>query len=316
MRISIREQMWNISIFGLVVVLTFWRGNQLPIFGSYEVKTILLGIVPIALLAMGQSLIIIGGGINLAIGAEAILVNCITAKYSEGTSFITSLKWAVLGIFIAALIGAVTGWIISKSGIADIVVTLATSFVLIGLALFIQPGPGGGVNIDFAQTFSGKGDSFIAPLLVLFLPILLIWLPLHRSRIGISFYAIGSSKDAAFLSGVNVSRTRILLYAFGGIFAGLCGVALTAITQAASPFAVISNTATLNSVAAAVLGGVSLAGGVGGLFGPALASLVLYYIPTIMLGYGIDPAYSQIIQGALTVLVVLIGGLLRARNER
>jgi ribose transport system permease protein len=316
MRISIREQMWNISIFGLVVVLTFWRGNQLPIFGSYEVKTILLGIVPIALLAMGQSLIIIGGGINLAIGAEAILVNCITAKYSEGTSFITSLKWAVLGIFIAALIGAVTGWIISKSGIADIVVTLATSFVLIGLALFIQPGPGGGVNIDFAQTFSGKGDSFIAPLLVLFLPILLIWLPLQRSRIGISFYAIGSSKDAAFLSGVNVSRTRILLYAFGGIFAGLCGVALTAITQAASPFAVISNTATLNSVAAAVLGGVSLAGGVGGLFGPALASLVLYYIPTIMLGYGIDPAYSQIIQGVLTVLVVLIGGLLRARNKR
>jgi ribose transport system permease protein len=265
---------------------------------------------------MGQSLIIIGGGINLAIGAEAILINCITAKYSEGTSFITSLKWAIIGILIAALIGAATGWIISKSGIADIVVTLATSFVLIGLALFVQPGPGGGVNIDFAQTFSGRGDSFIAPLLVLFLPILLIWLPLQRSRIGISFYAIGSSKDAAFLSGVNVSRTRILLYAFGGIFAGLCGVALTAITQAASPFAVISNTATLNSVAAAVLGGVSLAGGVGGLFGPALASLVLYYIPTIMLGYGIDPAYSQIIQGALTVLVVLIGGLLRARNKR
>ena len=131
MRISIREQMWNISILSLVVVLTFWRGNQLPIFGSYEVKTILLGIVPIALLAMGQSLIIIGGGINLAIGAEAILINCITAKYSEGTSFITSLKWAIIGILIAALIGAATGWIISKSGIADIVVTLATQLLRI-----------------------------------------------------------------------------------------------------------------------------------------------------------------------------------------
>ena len=141
-------------------------------------------------------------------------------------------------------------------------------------------------------------------------------MPLQRSRLGISFYAIGSNKDAAFLSGVNVARTRIALYAVGGVFAGLCGVALTAITQAASPFAVISNTATLNSVAAAVLGGVALSGGVGGLFGPALASLVLYYIPTIMLGYGIDPAYSQIIQGVLTVLVVLVGGLLRARNKR
>jgi ribose transport system permease protein len=313
---SIREQYWTLSILGLVIVLTFWRGNQLPVFGSYEIKTILLGIIPIALLAMGQSIIIIGGGINLAIGAEAILINCITAKYSEGSDLITSLKWAVLGMIIATVVGAVTGWIISKSGIADIVVTLATSFILIGLALFIQPGPGGGVNIDFAQYFSGSSNTFIAPLLVLFLPILFIWLPLQRSRLGISFYAIGSSKDAAFLSGVNVAGTRIALYSVGGVFAGLCGVSLTAITQAASPFAVISNTATLNSVAAAVLGGVALSGGVGGLFGPALASLVLYYIPTIMLGYGIDPAYSQIIQGALTVLVVLIGGLLRARNKR
>jgi ribose transport system permease protein len=313
---SIREQYWTLSILGLVIVLTFWRGNQLPVFGSYEIKTILLGIIPIALLAMGQSIIIIGGGINLAIGAEAILINCITAKYSEGSDFITSLKWAVLGMIIATVVGAVTGWIISKSGIADIVVTLATSFILIGLALFIQPGPGGGINIDFAQYFSGSSNNFIAPLLVLFLPILFIWLPLQRSRLGISFYAIGSSKDAAFLSGVNVAGTRIALYSVGGVFAGLCGVSLTAITQAASPFAVISNTATLNSVAAAVLGGVALSGGVGGLFGPALASLVLYYIPTIMLGYGIDPAYSQIIQGALTVLVVLIGGLLRARNKR
>jgi ribose transport system permease protein len=313
---SIREQYWTLSILGLVVVLTFWRGNQLPVFGPYEIKTILLGIIPIALLAMGQSIIIIGGGINLAIGAEAIFINCITAKYSEGSDFITSLKWAVLGIIIATVVGAVTGWIISKSGIADIVVTLATSFILIGLALFIQPGPGGGVNIDFAQYFSGSGNTFIAPLLVLILPILFIWLPLQRSRLGISFYAIGSNKDAAFLSGVNVAGTRIALYSVGGVFAGLCGVSLTAITQAASPFAVISNTATLNSVAAAVLGGVALSGGVGGLFGPALASLVLYYIPTIMLGYGIDPAYSQIIQGALTVLVVLIGGLLRAGNKR
>lgn len=316
MKLSLREQIWNLSIVCLVITLTVWRGQQLPIFGSYEIKTILLGIIPIALLAMGQSLVIIGGGINLAIGAEAILINCLTAKYSEGSNFATSLKWAVLGIIVAALIGALTGWIISTSGIADIVVTLATSFILIGVALFIQPGPGGGVNLEFAQLFSGKGESFIAPLLVLFLPIILIWLPLQRSRVGISFYAIGSSKDAAFLSGVNVKQTQILLYLFGGIFAGICGVSLTAITQAASPFATISNTATLNSVAAAVLGGVSLAGGIGGLFGPALASLVLYYIPTIMLGYGIDPAYSQIIQGALTVLVVLIGGLLRKRGKK
>jgi ribose transport system permease protein len=82
-----------------------------------------------------------------------------------------------------------------------------------------------------------------------------------------------------------------------------------------SPFANISNTATLNSVAGAVLGGVALSGGVGGLVGPALAALILYFIPTILLAYGIDPAYSQIITGALTIFVVLLGGILRKRTS-
>jgi len=315
MKISAREQSWNLSIFILVIGLGIWQAQQLPAFGSYELRTILLGIIPLALLAMGQSIIIIGGGINLAIGAEAVLINILTAKYGEGVSFTKALVLALTGLIVAIAIGALTGWIISTSKIADIVVTLATSFVLVGLALFIQSGPGGSTNKEFSELFTGPGQNFLAPLLVLVLPLILIWWPLYRSHSGISFYAIGSNKEAAFLSGVNVSRARIKLYATGGLFAGLSGIAMTGITLSASPFASISNAATLNSVAAAVLGGVSLAGGVGGLVGPALATLVLYYIPTILLGYGIDPAYSQIIQGVLTVVVVLIGGLLRRKES-
>lgn len=312
----LRQQSWNIGIVVLLIGLSAWRVAQLPTFGAYEAKTILLGVLPIALLSMGQSIIIIGGGINLALGAEAVLINCISAKYMKGTSFVTSLLIAIFCLAIAVAVGALTGWIISQSGIADIVVTLATSFILIGLAMYIQPTPGGGTNQRFADLIAGKGSSFTTPLLTLVLPLLLVWMPLYRSKLGISFFAIGSSKDAAFLSGVNVKLTRIKLYATGGLFAGLSGLILTGITLSASPFASISNIATLNSVTGAVLGGVSLAGGVGGLLGPAIAALVLYFIPTIMLGYGIDPAYSQIIQGALTILVVLLGGLLRTRGRR
>ena len=214
------------------------------------------------------------------------------------------------------LIGALTGWIVSASGIADIVVTLATSFLLVGVAMFVMPQPGGGINQGVADLIGGKDPNFIPPLVWLILPLLIIWIPLYRSRTGIAMYAIGSNKDAAFLSGVNVNRTRIKLYAVGGLFAGLSGVVLTGITLSASPFATISNTATLNSVAGAVLGGVSLAGGVGGLAGPAMAALVLYFIPNILLAYGIDPAYSQIITGALTIFVVLVGGLLRKRTGK
>jgi ribose transport system permease protein len=312
--VLLRRQSWNIGIIVLAVILGIWRISQLPQFGAYEARTFVLGILPIALLSMGQAIIIIGGGINLAIGAEAVLINCLSAKYMLDTSFTTSILLAILFLAVATAIGAVTGWIISTSGIADIVVTLATSFLLVGVAMFVMPQPGGGVNQTFSDFVAGKDPNFIAPLIWLILPLLIIWIPLYRSRLGISMYAIGSNKDAAFLSGVNVNRTRIKLYAVGGLFAGLSGIVLTGITLSSSPFANISNTATLNSVAGAVLGGVSLAGGVGGLVGPALAALILYFIPNILLAYGIDPAYSQIITGALTIFVVLLGGFLRRRT--
>lgn len=314
--VLLRRQSWNIGIIVLAVVLGLWRISQLPQFGAYEARTFILGILPIALLSMGQAIIIIGGGINLAIGAEAVLINCLSAKYMLDTSFTTSVLLALLFLVVAALIGAITGWIISTSGIADIVVTLATSFLLVGVAMFVMPQPGGGVNQTFSDFVAGKDPNFIPPLIWLILPLLIIWIPLYRSRLGIAMYAIGSNKDAAFLSGVNVHLTKIKLYAVGGLFAGLSGIVLTGITLSSSPFANISNTATLNSVAGAVLGGVSLAGGVGGLAGPALAALILYFIPNILLAYGIDPAYSQIITGALTIFVVLLGGLLRRRTGK
>jgi ribose transport system permease protein len=312
--IQIKRQSWNLAIILLAVVLGAWRISQLPQFGAYEARTFVLGILPIALLSMGQALIIIGGGINLAIGAEAVLINCLSAKYMIDTSFTKSLILAFAFMIVGVLVGALTGWIISVSGIADIVVTLATSFLLVGVAMYVMPQPGGGINQTLADLISGKVPNFIPPLICLILPILLIWIPLYRSKLGISMYAIGSNKDAAFLSGINVNLTRIKLYAFGGLFASLSGLALTGITLSSSPFANISNTATLNSVAGAVLGGVALSGGVGGLVGPALAALILYFIPTILLAFGIDPSYSQIITGALTIVVVLLGGLLRKRT--
>jgi ribose transport system permease protein len=265
---------------------------------------------------MGQALIIIGGGINLALGAEAVLINVLSAKFMEGTDFKTSVLFALLFLFVGAAVGALTGWIISASGIADIVVTLATSFLLVGVAMFVMPEPGGGINQSLADLIAGTDSNFIPPLVWLIIPIALIWIPLYRSRLGISIYAIGSNKDAAFLSGVNVNLTRVKLYAIGGLFAALSGLVTTGVTLSSSPFANISNTATLNSVAGAVLGGVSLAGGVGGLVGPVIASLILFFIPTILLGFGIDPSYSQIFTGSLTIFVVLLGGILRRRTGR
>jgi ribose transport system permease protein len=106
----------------------------------------------------------------------------------------------------------------------------------------------------------------------------------------------------------------VLAYALGGFFAAMGGLAATATTGIGTPYA--GNFITLNSVAAVVLGGVSLAGGKGGLVGPVAAAFCLTLVPSIMVFQGIDPNYGQVIQGALIVVVVMLGGLLLIRERR
>ena len=107
----------------------------------------------------------------------------------------------------------------------------------------------------------------------------------------------------------------MLAYAIGGLFAGFAGLVITASTGGGEPRATIGTSATLNSVAAVVLGGVALTGGVGGLVGPVLAALCLTLIPAIMLGLGWDPSNAETARGVIIILVVAIAGLLQARRR-
>jgi ribose transport system permease protein len=135
----------------------------------------------------------------------------------------------------------------------------------------------------------------------------LFWLTIRRRRPGLALDAIGSRRSAAYLSGINVPLTRVFAYALAGAFAALGGLALTAASGIGDPHA--GDIYTLNSVAAVVLGGVSLLGGVGGLLGPILAAFVLTLVKTVLIIKGVDQNYAQVIQGVLIVVVVMIGGL-------
>jgi ribose transport system permease protein len=138
---------------------------------------------------------------------------------------------------------------------------------------------------------------------------------LRRTRLGLAIYAVGSNRGASFLAGVNVARTRVLAYSLGGLFAGLAGIITTAYTGGGEPRASIGSNATLNSVAAVVLGGVALTGGVGGLVGPVMAAVCLSLIPAIMLGRGWDPSYAETWRGVIIIAVVLVGGLVQSRRR-
>jgi ribose transport system permease protein len=183
-------------------------------------------------------------------------------------------------------------------------------FVWAGIALAVLEVPGGGVPPRFQSlvTLDTVVTKWMpSAILVLLGAYAVLWLPVRWSRPGLALYAIGSNRPAAYLAGVRVPATRVLAYAFSGAFAALGGLSLTAASSLGDPNS--GAIYTLNSVAAVVLGGVSLLGGVGGLIGPIAAAFILTLVKTLLILQGRDQNVAQVIQGALIVLVVMFGGL-------
>jgi ribose transport system permease protein len=307
----VRRHGWTVGVYALLAVLVlYWRSQTHLPWGPFDVQSLAIDALPLAFAACGQAIVILSGGIDLSVGSLMSLVNVFSAKYMIHMSFRDALLFSVLVVLGGALAGALTGGIIVVTRVADIIVTLAMLFVWAGAALAVLEVPGGGAPIRFQNlvTLDTVATKWLPSALVILLAAYaVLWLTVRRTRPGLALYAIGSNRAAAYLAGVNVSRSRIVAYAFSGAFAALGGLALTAASGLGDPNS--GGIYTLNSVAAVVLGGVSLLGGVGGLIGPIAAAFILTLVKTIMILRGVDQNYAQVIQGALIVLVVMVGGL-------
>lgn len=312
----LRRNTWTLGIYGVLVLLLIVEKIVHPSLGVFDFVNLTIYSLPLALAAMGQASVVLIGGIDLSIGPMMALVNVVAATWLVTANLGQSILYALVIIAGVAVLGALTGLVITLSRVPDIIITLATSFIWAGAALRVMPSPAGGVqSMDFGNLVNGEVWGFMPEgLLVLAGIILIVWLPWYHSKMGLSVYALGSNRTAAFLSGVNVARTRIAAYALGGVFVALAGLALTAATSGGDPNS--ASNYTLNSVAAVVLGGVSLAGGRGGMLGPVAAAFVLSLIGIILGFLQVDPNWALVIQGIIVVLVVLFAGLLTLRRQQ
>jgi ribose transport system permease protein len=222
---------------------------------------------------------------------------------------------AIAVIALGFLLGAINGSLVVITRVPDIVVTLAMSFVWAGCTLLVLRAPGGGASDWLKELVKGSLLSEWIPraAVVLIVVVGVIWIPLRRSRLGLSFYAIGSDRLAAFRSGVAIGRTKVIAYGFMGIFTALGGLSLTASTGIGTP---VPGPYTLLSVAAVVLGGVSLAGGRGGVFGPIVAVVILQMIRTDMTFLNVNTNLATVLQGVILIGVVMVGTLVQIRRSR
>ncbi|MGC2786923.1 MAG: ABC transporter permease [Roseiarcus sp.] len=287
-----------------------------PDFGSFEIQSLALGALPLALASAAQAIVVISGGIDLSVGSMIAVSNVLSASLMQHATFGQSLALSILVLVAGAGQGLLNGLVVAFSRIPDVVATLTTGFIWGGVALLILERPGGGAPAAYLNIAAGADFWPWLPnaLVVLVVAVALIWLPIKVSRIGLLIYAAGSDPVAAFRSGVDVMRARTIAYVFSGIACAVGGMALTMTTGIGAPLA--GAYYTLSSVAAIVIGGVSLAGGRGGMVGPVIASILLTLAPMDLVFLGIDPNYGQVIQGTLIVLVVMIAGAFTYLNER
>ena len=310
-----RRNTWTVGLVGLLVAALALTRLIQPTYGAAGVQGLAISMLPLAFAAVAQAIVVISGGIDLSVGSMMALTSVTSAVLMNGQGEAFAVVAVLVVLAMGLVLGMINGSLVVLTRVPDIVVTLAMSFVWAGAALLVLPTPGGGAARWLMGLITGYLGSEWLPraLVVLVVVVGVTWTPLRRSRLGLSLYAIGSNQLAAFRSGVSVGRTKVIAYALTGFFAALGGLALTASTGIGSP---VPGYYTLQSVAAVVLGGVSLAGGRGGIVGPIIAVAVLSLIRTILTFLGVNPNLSTALQGVILIGVVMFGSLIAMRKVR
>ncbi|MGV2293080.1 ribose ABC transporter permease [Trinickia sp. YCB016] len=258
-----------------------------------------------ALIGFGMTLVILLGGIDLSVGSILALSSVMIASLMQ--SGMPPMLATLLGIVAGGLMGLVNGLVISKGKVAPFIATLGSMTVLRGLALVVSDGsPISNFNSDF---FSMLGGGYVARLIPIPVVLMLImfgvfWFVLRKTVFGRHVYATGGNADSARLSGVKVDRVQLWVYSISGVMAALAGVVLTSRLNSAQPTA--GTGYELDAIAAVVLGGTSLTGGRGWIFGTLVGALLIGVLNNGLNLLDVSSFYQQVVKGGVILLAVLI----------
>ena len=311
--------LWNLLrtrpyMFALVLAIVLLILNVIadPTFGNpSNWSKQLATLAPFAILAMASTPSIVsgGGGIDISVGPLAVVINTMLVMWFLPHDGLSSPVVAIpLLLLIGAGIGAINGVLVAVLRFEPVIATLCMFFILMGISLKIAPTPEG---IEGAQWLKDLGDQ-VGPipgaLILMAIPVL-IWIGLSRTPFHRDLYAVGGNDATAYSAGVDVTGTRVIAYALGGLFAATAGIALTSVVLATQAGA--GGLYALVALAAVALGGTPLGGGRGGLLGSVLGALCIYELQTVLRALDVSPSWNQFLYAALLIVGVVVGALLQ-----
>jgi ribose transport system permease protein len=296
----------------LAALVAVYGSLREDVFTLDELNIDTAAAMTLLLAATGQTIVLLRGGIDLSIGGMISLGTVIAATQFGDDPWQAGL-WAVAIVALGAVVGFVNGVLMTALKLQPFLVTLATWSILSGMALLILPTDGGSLPSGWMAfgSMSWQGVSSAVWLLVL---LIAFWLWFRRTRLGIAIRATGSNERSAFLSGVSPFFINVATYGLSGMFAALAALYLTTQTGAGSP--TIGRDYILPSVAAAVIGGISLFGGRGGLIGTVIGAYILTIIGNLVFVLSISSYWQPIVSGIILLVSVLASSIAEKSARR
>jgi ribose transport system permease protein len=258
-----------------------------------------------ALIAFGMTFVILTGGIDLSVGSILALSSALTAGMLA--SGIDPVLGILLGLLAGTAMGAINGLVITKGKVAPFIATLATMTIYRGFTLVYTEGrPITGLSDSVAFQMFGKGY-FLGipfPVITMILAYLFLFFLLRKTTFGRGVYAIGGNEEASRLSGLRVDRIKIGVYSITGMLSALAGITLASRLNSAQPTAGVSYE--LDAIAAVVLGGTSLSGGRGWIFGTLIGALIIGVLNNGLNLLNVSSFYQQVVKGGVILLAVIL----------
>lgn len=258
-----------------------------------------------ALIAFGMTFVIITGGIDLSVGSTLALSSAIMAgMIVNGIDPLIAMTVSLIAGFI---LGAVNGLLITKGKLVPFIATLATMTIYRGATLVLTDGkPITGLDETFIFQFMGRGY-FLGipfPIVITLVVFALLFVLLHKMSFGRKTFAIGGNEKASFIAGVKSNKIKIFVYSISGVLASLAGIILTSRLNSAQPTA--GESYEMDAIASVVLGGTSMSGGKGRIFGTLIGALIIGTLNNGLNLLGVSTFYQQIVKGIVIIIAVLI----------
>ena len=306
------------AVFALILLVLSIAINftlQPNMFARETLNSNMRVFLPIVLMAIGQAIVILGGGIDISVGGIVSIVNTVLAtRVGLNGSPEEMWKYVFISLLIGLLAGAINGFFIAYLRLQPIITTYATSFLYAGLALFILPNPGGGIPAPIAALYRDSTPLNLPLAFYIIAIFLLVWFYLSSMRYGRFLFAVGGNAEAAYETAVPVTMVQFSTYVISGLMAAFSGIAITMLSGSGN--GEIGGPMTLNSITAVVIGGNAMSGGVGGVAGPVMGAITLGIIQNIISFSNIDTWWETLVKATIIVLALAAPGAIRLFRRR